>query len=149
MMARKPDVLDHHLQSDIRMALGFCDRSIPTHWECSSPDLGADQGKILWTMACDLALVLVYLCFGTMVEAQEQGGRPSSTLHALVKTHINNLLPLLCARRRRRVCRHWKRGRQPGSEFQPVQPALSFGIVVTVSAKERHIRCQKSRNIAK
>jgi hypothetical protein len=129
------------------MALGFCDGSIPTHWECSSPDLSADQGKILWTMACDLALVLAYICFGTMVEAQEQGRRPFSTLRALGKTRINNLPLLLGALRRRRVGRYSESARQPGLEIQPVQPALSFGIVGAVSAKERHVRCRKSRNI--
>src|SRR4051794_39859851 len=53
----------------------------------------------------DLALVLAYLRFGTMVEVQEQGRRPSSTLRALVKTRINTLPLLLGALRRRRVGR--------------------------------------------
>ena len=66
---------------------------------------------------------------------------------ALVKTHINSLPFLLCALRHRRVGRYPERERQPGLEIQPVQPALSFGIVVAVSAKERHVRCRKSRNI--
>src|SRR4051794_29524670 len=124
--------------------LGFCNGSIPTHWDCSSPDLSADQGKILWAMACDLALVLAYLRFGTMVEVQEQGRRPSSTLRALVKTRINTLPLLLGALRRRRVGRYSESARQPGVEIQPVQPALSFGIVDAVLAKERRVRCRKS-----
>jgi hypothetical protein len=127
--------------------LRSCEGSILTHRDCSSPDLSADRGRILWARACDPGLVLAYLRFGTMVEAQEQGRRPSSILRALVKTRINNLSLLLGALRRRRVGRYSESARQPGLQIQPVQPALSFGILDAVLAKERHVRCRKSRNI--